>query len=102
MGTRPIYPESVSAIRRLVRLKATLATAGDVAVGQLIELPIAIVPTRGLVQHTWPLRDVLTSYNACYAVLADALEAPFITADGPLAKALLARGKRAVFFGDLN
>ena len=48
-----IYPESVSAIRRLVRLKAILATAGDVAVGQLIELPIAIVPTRGLVRQTW-------------------------------------------------
>jgi predicted nucleic acid-binding protein len=97
-----IYPESVSALRRLVRLRAIPASAGDVAVGHLIELPIAIVPTRGLVRQTWPLRDVLTSYDACYAVLAEALEAPFITADRPLAKALSARGKRAVFLGDLS
>jgi len=97
-----IYPESVSALRRLVRLRAILAPAGEVAVGQLIELPIAIVPTRGLVRQTWPLRDVLTSYDACYAVLAEALEAPFITADRPLVKALSARGKRAVFLGDLS
>ena len=97
-----IYPESVSALRRLVRLRAIPASAGAVAVGQLIELPIAIVPTRGLVRQTWSLRDVLTSYDACYAVLAEALEAPFITADRPLVKALSARARRAVFLGDLS
>jgi predicted nucleic acid-binding protein len=97
-----IYPESVSALRRLVRLRAIPAAAGDVSVGQLIELPIGIVPTRGLVRQTWPLRDVLTTYDACYALLAEALEAPFITADRPLVKALRTRGKRAVFLGDLS
>ena len=97
-----IYPESVSALRRLVRLGAILNTAGDVAIRQLIDLPLAIAPTRGLVRQTWPLRDALTSYDACYAVLAEALEAPFITADRPLAKALLNRGRRAVFLGDLS
>jgi len=97
-----IYPESVSALRRLLRLGGILNTAGEVAVGQLIDLPIAIAPTRGLVRQTWPLRHVLTSYDACYAVLAEALEAPFITADRPLAKALSVRGQRAVFLGDVS
>jgi predicted nucleic acid-binding protein len=97
-----IYPESVSALRRLVRLRAILASAGDAAVGQLVELPIGIVPTRGLVRQTWPLRDALTSYDACYAVLSDILEALFLTADRPLVTALRAHGKRALFLGDLR
>jgi predicted nucleic acid-binding protein len=94
-----IYPESVSALRRMVRLGAIRASAGDIAVGQLVELPLAIAATRDLMRRAWQLRDVVTPYDACYAALAETLEATFITADRPLARALAAR---AVFLGELS
>jgi predicted nucleic acid-binding protein len=97
-----IYAESVSALRRMVRLGAIRATAGETAVARLVQLPIATAATRDLMPEAWRLRDVITPYDACYAALAAVLEAPFVTADRALARALTARGKRAVFLGELS
>jgi predicted nucleic acid-binding protein len=97
-----IYAASVSALRRIARLGAIRATAGETAVRRLAQLPITTAATRDLMPEAWRLRDVITPYDACYAVLADVLEAPFVTADGALARALTARGKRAVFLGELS
>jgi predicted nucleic acid-binding protein len=40
----------------------------------------------------------LTAYDACYAVLAQKLEIPLVTADAPLAKAI----DWAVWVGDVE
>jgi len=40
----------------------------------------------------------LTAYDACYAVLAQKLDIPLITADEPLSKAI----KSAIFLGDFD
>lgn len=40
----------------------------------------------------------LTAYDACYAILAQKLEIPLITADEPLARAV----ETAIFIGDLE
>ena len=45
-----------------------------------------------LAQRVWSLRDVLTPYDAAYVALAEALDAPLLTADRSLARS---RGHRA-------
>ena len=37
--------------------------------------------------RVWELRDNLTPYDAAYVALAEALEAPLLTADEPLTRA---------------
>jgi predicted nucleic acid-binding protein len=43
----------------------------------------------------------VTPYDACYAALADLLDAPFVTADRKLASTLSSRGAAVVFLGDI-
>ena len=37
--------------------------------------------------RAWALRENITVYDAMYVVLAESLDAPFLTCDGPLARA---------------
>jgi predicted nucleic acid-binding protein len=39
------------------------------------------------VRRVWELRENVTSYDAAYVALAEALEAPLLTADARLARA---------------
>jgi hypothetical protein len=41
-----------------------------------------------LLGRTWRLRDNVTAYDALYVALAEAIEAPLVTCDGLLARAL--------------
>ena len=94
-----VYPESVSAFRRLVRLKAIDGESASRAVDDLLRLPLMIAGTRELAGRAWELRASLTPYDACYAVLAELLDAPLVTADRKLARTLSSRG--AIFLGDI-
>ena len=40
-----------------------------------------------LLPRAWRLRENVTTHDAVYIALAEALDAPLITCDGPLAKA---------------
>ena len=80
-----IYPEVVSALRRLVRRKSIPSAAGERAVVQLTRLPISVVGMAGLMLDAWKLRDALTIYDATYVALSRELGAPLVTADGKLA-----------------
>ena len=40
-----------------------------------------------LLTRAWKLRENITAYDAVYVALAEALEAPIVTCDAPLAKA---------------
>ena len=42
---------------------------------------------RGLLPRIWELRDSVSSYDATYVALAEALECALLTADGRLARA---------------
>ncbi len=53
----------------------------------LLDLPIEIFPYEALAQRVWQLRRNLTSYDAAYVALAEALDAPLITVDRRLADA---------------
>lgn len=41
----------------------------------------------GLLDRMWELRDNVSAYDAAYVAVAEALEAPLLTADGRLARA---------------
>jgi len=97
-----VYPESVSALRKLFRLQMISHRAAAAAVEHLLRLPLAVAGTRDLMTRAWRLRDAITPYDACYAVLAETLDAPLVTADRRLARALARSGARALFLGDLG
>ena len=42
---------------------------------------------KGLLSRIWELRDNVSAYDATYVAVAEALEAPLVTADGRLARA---------------
>ena len=53
----------------------------------LLDLPIALFPYEPLAQRVWQLRQNLTSYDAAYVALAEAIDAPLITLDRRLSEA---------------
>lgn len=53
----------------------------------LIDLPMDLFPYEVLAQRVWQLRRNLTSYDAAYVALAEALDAPLITVDRRLSEA---------------
>ncbi|MGN6578344.1 MAG: type II toxin-antitoxin system VapC family toxin [Nocardioides sp.] len=60
---------------------------GDLALGDLLDLPLQRVPARRLIPRCWELRDNLTVCEAAYVALAEALDSTLVTADLRLAKA---------------
>lgn len=66
----------------------------------LSKLALKSTSTEDLMEDTLTLAydKKLTAYDACYAVLAQKLELPLLTADEPLAKAI----KWSIWIGDLE
>lgn len=60
----------------------------ELALTDLVVLPLERSPTLRLIRRCWELRDNLTVYDAAYVALAEALEVPLLTADARLAKAI--------------
>lgn len=50
-------------------------------------LGVERIGVQGLLRRIWELRDNVSSYDATYVAVAEALEAPLVTADGRLARA---------------
>ncbi|MGH7335356.1 MAG: type II toxin-antitoxin system VapC family toxin [Candidatus Rokuibacteriota bacterium] len=97
-----LYPESVSALRKLSRLRAITTTEAHQAVEDLCRLPITTTGTRDLMARAWALREAVTAYDACYTALAEALGAPFVTADQRLTRALRGIGADGIYLGTLS
>lgn len=97
-----LYAESVSALRRMNRLRAITSAEGGQAVEDLRRLPITTTGTRDLMPRAWAIRSSITPYDACYAALAEALGAPFVTADQRLTRALRVTGVDIVYLGALS
>lgn len=57
------------------------------AVERLARLPVDRYPHPVLLQRCWELRDNVTTYDAAYVALAEALGVPLITADVRLVNA---------------
>jgi predicted nucleic acid-binding protein len=59
----------------------------ELALTDLVALPLERAPSLRLIPRCWELRDNLTVYDAAYVALAEALAVPLLTADARLAKA---------------
>lgn len=79
--------EVVSAWRRLHATGAIDDRRAALATRDLLALPLRRVPHGGLLERAWELRADLTTYDAVYVALAEALDATLVTADRRMAAA---------------
>jgi predicted nucleic acid-binding protein len=95
-----VYPESVSALRKLVARGALEPDDAQLGIERVIQFPLIVSSTAPLVKDAWQLRERMTVYDACYVVLARRLDARLITADASLVRTLT--GQHVVHLGDLR
>lgn len=79
--------EVSSVLRRLHVGGQLSARRAELALADLIALPLRRVPHRLLVARCWSLRENLTTYDASYVALAEQLGALLVTADSRLPRA---------------
>jgi predicted nucleic acid-binding protein len=79
--------EVMSVYRRHCRSGKVTAAEADLAVQRLSELPLERFPHTHLTGRVWELRHNVTSYDAAYIALAEALHVPLWTRDHRLANA---------------
>jgi predicted nucleic acid-binding protein len=81
-----VEPETLNALRNLVRAKAVTDRRADEAVDDLGAIRLVRYPHDPLRERIWELRHNLTAYDAAYLALAEALDdAVLITGDRGLA-----------------
>lgn len=79
--------EVVQGLRRLVRTDEVSAGRAAEALVDLTELDLHRHPHLDLVGRAWKLRDNISAYDSMYVALAEAIDAPIVTCDAPLARA---------------
>ncbi len=79
--------EIVHALRAGVRRGDVDAEDAARAIGAWAGLGIDRIPAAGMLDRVWELRENLSAYDATYVAVAEALDAPLVTADGRLARA---------------
>lgn len=79
--------EITQGLRRLVRNGEVASGRAGQAIADLTDLDLHRHSHFDLLNRAWKLRDNISAYDAMYVALAEAMEAPIVTCDGPLAKA---------------
>lgn len=78
--------EVTQGLRRLVRAGEVSAARAAEAITDLADLGLHRHAHVDLLTRAWKLRENITAYDAMYVALAEALDAPILTCDSPLAK----------------
>jgi predicted nucleic acid-binding protein len=80
--------ETASVLRTWVRRGEVLASRASAAFEDLRDLPARRWPSEPLLERIGELHDNVTTYDANYVALAEALDADLLTADRRLARGL--------------
>ena len=97
LASRPLHaPEIVLAevsntLRRLERARGISAAEANAAQADLMKLHIELFPFAPFADRIWQLRHSITSYDAWYVALAEALNLPLATLDRRLRRSSVAR-----------
>ena len=78
--------EVTQGLRRLVRSGEVSPVRAAEAIADLTDFDLHRHPHLDLLARAWRLRENVTAYDAMYVALAEALDAPIVTCDAPLAK----------------
>ena len=76
-----IDSEVASGVRRRVAARSLTADEGWATLDAWRRLGVTRYPVLGLLERVWELRDNLSSYDAGYVALAEALDCALVTAD---------------------
>jgi predicted nucleic acid-binding protein len=78
--------EVTQGLRRLVRAGEVSAGRAADAMADLADFDLQRHAHHDLLSRAWKLRENVTAHDAMYVALAEALDAPIVTCDAPLAK----------------
>lgn len=78
--------ETTNILRRLESAKLITTSEANAAQEDLMQLDMELFPFEPFAERVWELRHNITSYDAWYVALAEALGLPLATLDRPLAK----------------
>jgi predicted nucleic acid-binding protein len=82
-----VYAEVSNALRKLERAKDITTADAIAAHEELLELNLDLFSFEPFAERIWELRHNLTSYDAWYVALAEALDLPLATLDERIARA---------------
>jgi predicted nucleic acid-binding protein len=82
-----VLAETTNIIRRLERQGAIATPDANAAQEDMMLLPIELFGFAPFATRVWELRQNITSYDAWYVALAEAIGCPMATLDGRLARA---------------
>jgi predicted nucleic acid-binding protein len=81
-----VLVEATNLFRRLERAKLVTTPEATAAREDLMQLDMETFPFEPFADRIWDLRHDVTSHDAWYVALAEALELPLATLDEPLSK----------------
>ncbi len=87
VGPELALAEATNVLRRLEQSGQLSRIEATIAHRDLLRLDMAMFPFAPFAERVWALRGSLTSYDAWYVALAEALDCPLATLDRRLSRA---------------
>ena len=81
-----VYVETLNSLRRLEISRQLTKPEANAAKADLLRLNLEVFPFEPVADRVWELRPGVTSYDAWYVAVAEALEYPLVTLDVRLSK----------------
>ena len=82
-----VLVETANILRRHARSGQLSRAEAGLAYGSLLRLKVELFPFMPFAERVWELGENLTSYDAWYVALAEALDCPLITLDRKIGRA---------------